>query len=351
MKNITPKNQGQKPAITPPANKKQVLGRGLSALLGEMATEVPIAGYQSSTPPADAAARNIDGTSFSAARDGSKNNMIAAMAGTGVVEQRKYREVSTASITPNPKQPRKNFNQEKLQELVESLKMRGVIQPLLVRPHPQNPDAYELVAGERRWRAAQMAGLHLVPVIVKDLDNAQTLELSLIENLHRDDLNAIEEAEAFQRLIDEFQHSHESLSKILGKSRSALTNDLRLLTLPSGVKELIRIGKLSAAHGRNLVGVPRADDLAMKVLAEQWSVRKLEQEVKNWKGASDDKATASKPMMGKDAQVKDIENKLEKILGLKVAVQLKKNKSAGAMTIWFDNGEQLTKVAQLLSKK
>ncbi|MDI9313209.1 MAG: ParB/RepB/Spo0J family partition protein [Hydrotalea sp.] len=330
------------PATTTPAlpARKQVLGRGLSALLGEMEREVPIPNQQ----PASGNQGN----------DGLRNNMVASMAAGGAADNRKYREVAVASITPNPKQPRKNFNSDKLQELVESLKLRGVIQPLLVRPHPNNAEAYELVAGERRWRAAQLAGLHLVPVIVKDLDNAQTLELSLIENLHRDDLNAIETAEAFQRLIDEFNHSHESLSKILGRSRSALTNDLRLLALPREVKELIKIGQLSAAHGRNLVGVDNAEGLARQVMAEQWSVRRLEQEVKHWKGNSEQTASGKdngKSATGRDPNLGDIENRLTKILGLRVMIKTKGGSKSGSMTIEFKDGGQLQKIIQLLTKK
>ena len=327
-----------KTTITPA--RKQVLGRGLSALLGEVATEVPINRQQPQS-----------GNDMAGQRDDMRASMVASMATNmgGASDNRKYREVAVSAITPNPKQPRKNFNSDKLQELVDSLKLRGVIQPLLVRPHPSNSDAYELVAGERRWRAAQMAGLHLVPVIVKDLDNAQTLELALIENLHRDDLNAIETAEAFQRLIDEFNHSHESLSKILGKSRSALTNDLRLLALPTKVKELIKIGQLSAAHGRNLVGVDRAEELALQVITEQWSVRRLEQEVKNWKGNG--KPTTTSKESGKDANLRDIENRLTKLLGLKVSMKTKPGKKSGSMTIEFTDGAQLQKIIQLLSKK
>ncbi|MGI9461796.1 MAG: ParB/RepB/Spo0J family partition protein [Alphaproteobacteria bacterium] len=299
-------------------SKKQVLGRGLSALLGEVAREVPI--------------------------NNEKNPQQATM-----VEHRKYREVPTANIVPNPKQPRKNFDNDKLQELVASLKKRGVIQPLIVRSVFGKKETYELVAGERRWRAAQMAELHLVPVIVKDLDNAQTLELSLIENLHRDDLNAIEAAEAFQRLIDEFHYSHESLSQILGKSRSALTNDLRLLGLTDGVKSLIKIGKLSAAHGRNLVGVEDGEKLAMQVVSEGWSVRKLEREVKHWKGVDNkDKKITS---VHQDADMKDIENRLMRLLGLKIKVKMKKGKSAGTIAIHFDNSTQLNKILQFFAKK
>ena len=321
------------PKSPPQTARRQVLGRGLSALLGEMEREVPITRQENNNT------------------EDRRNNMVASMAAGAMPDSRKYREVPVASITPNPKQPRKNFNSDKLQELVDSLKLRGVIQPLLVRPHPNNQDAYELVAGERRWRAAQLAGLHLVPVIVKDLDNAQTLELSLIENLHRDDLNAIETAEAFQRLIDEFKHSHESLSKILGKSRSALTNDLRLLALPRGVKELIKIGRLSAAHGRNLVGVENAEELATQVMAEQWSVRRLEQEVKNWKGDGKTTRATRGATAGKDPNVKDVENRLTKLLGLRVNIKTKAGQKSGSLTIEFGDGAQLQKIIQLLAKK
>lgn len=331
--------------------KKPVLGRGLSALLGEVAEEVIITPAGQTVVGNDRLAAQAGMVKSFASNNMAQNNIAGTIGNAGADMGKKYREMAIGIIHPNPHQPRKMFDSAKLQELVDSLKSRGVIQPLLVRPHPKTLGHYELVAGERRWRAAQLAGLHHIPVVVREVDNASSLELALIENLHRDDLNPIESAEAFQRLLDEFNHSHESLANILGKSRSTLTNDLRLLTLPKGVRELIAIGKLSAAHGRNLVGVAAAETLANKVLSEQWSVRRLEQEVKQWKDGG--KQTPSRGQASRDAQVGDVEHRLGKLLGLKTNLKVRRvgAEQVGQLTIHFQNSAQLQKVINLLMKR
>lgn len=345
-----------------PDNKKigrQPLGRGLSALLGEVATEVPISLDQPTSPALTTSAitNKTEHKDFSPNQTNSSTNIWSDHLGA-----KKYREVLVAQITPNPFQPRKNFDPAKLQELAESLKQRGLIQPLLVRPHPKKPDHYELVAGERRWRAAQMAGLHQIPVLLKSLDNATSLELALLENLHRDDLNAMEEAEAFDRLITQFKHSHESLADLLGRSRPALTNALRLLQLPLAVQELIRLNKLSAAHGRVLAGLDnqnRSENLALRAVAEHWSVRQLENNIKKRDGElSDSEALGHKVGMAKtsglkDNNILDIEQRLSRMLGLKAVLKVKKQGDdyKGQLLLNFASLDQLTKLFSKLTKK
>ncbi len=177
-------------------------------------------------------------------------------------------------IKANKNQPRKIFDDAPLQELVASIKIKGIIQPIIVRKLSDNN--YECVAGERRMRAAQIAGYHEIPAIIKQLNDTETLELGLLENIHRQDLNALEEAEALERLMREFDHTQESLANLIGRSRSSLANNLRLLTLPASVQELIHQGKISASHARNLVGRSGAEALALKIVNENLSVREVE---------------------------------------------------------------------------
>lgn len=177
-------------------------------------------------------------------------------------------------LFPSPFQPRKDFDEEALNALVESVKEKGVLQPLLVR---KKNGRFEIIAGERRWRASKLAGLQTVPVIVKDMDDKEVLEVALVENLLRENLSAIEEAEGFQRLIDEFSHTQEALAQIVGKSRSHVANTLRLLNLPDSVKDLVREGTLSAGHARALVGLDNAETLAKQIVAKDLNVRQVEE--------------------------------------------------------------------------
>jgi len=233
--------------------------------------------------------------------------------------RRPTRHVPTAQIHPGQFQPRRVFDGQALQGLADSIREKGVLQPLLVRPHRSIADAYELIAGERRWRAAQLVPLHEVPVIVKDLDDRDTLEVALIENLQREDLGALEEAEAYQRLMNEFRHSQEELGRVVGKSRSHVANTLRLLGAEGKVRLYLEDGRLSAGHARALLGAPEADALAERVVAQGLSVRQAEALVTKAK-APPQPATARKS----DPNTAALERELGDDLGLKVEIRAQK---------------------------
>ena len=186
------------------------------------------------------------------------------------------RTIDIGRISPNPEQPRRTFTDSSLDELAASIRENGVIQPLIVRKSPHDPDRYEIVAGERRWRAAQRAQLHEVPAIVRDLDDAEVLEIAIVENIQRADLNAMEEAGGYQQLMERFGHTQQALAQALGKSRSHVANFLRLLALPEAVQELVRSGELSAGHARALVTAAEPEALARRIVAEGLSVRQAE---------------------------------------------------------------------------
>lgn len=220
--------------------KRKSLGRGLGALLGDAEFNIDEALNDTPTQSAQAPDDRVD----------------------------------VNLLFPSPFQPRKDFDEEALNALVESVKEKGVLQPLLVR---KKNGRFEIIAGERRWRASKLAGLQTVPVIVKDMDDKEVLEVALVENLLRENLSAIEEAEGFQRLIDEFSHTQEALAQIVGKSRSHVANTLRLLNLPDSVKDLVREGTLSAGHARALVGLDNAETLAKQIVAKDLNVRQVEE--------------------------------------------------------------------------
>ena len=244
--------------------------------------------------------------------------------------------VSVSNLHPGKYQPRHSFGDEQLRDLSESIREKGVLQPLLVRPHPDQVGAFEIIAGERRWRAAQMAQVHEVPVIIRDFDDKETLEVALVENLQRQDLSALEEADGYHRLMHEFSHTQEQLAQALGKSRSHVANTLRLLTLPGDVKDLLEAGELSAGHARCLVGVTGAADLAKQVVSKGLNVRQTEQLVKAG-GAVAAKPKAAKPV--KDSDTIALEHDLANMLGLKVAIQDKGGR--GQVVIHYDSLEQL----------
>jgi len=246
------------------------------------------------------------------------------------------RSVAVGHLHPGKYQPRHNFGDEQLRDLSESIREKGVLQPLLVRPHPQHDGEFEIIAGERRWRAAQMAQIHQVPVIVRDFDDKETLEVALVENLQRQDLSALEEADGYHRLMHEFSHTQEQLARALGKSRSHVANTLRLLTLPGDVKDLLEAGDLSAGHARCLVGVSGAVDLAKEVVRKGLNVRQTEQLVKAG-GAVSTKPKAAKP--AKDSDTVALEHDLANMLGLKVQIQDKRGR--GQVVIHYETLEQL----------
>jgi ParB family transcriptional regulator, chromosome partitioning protein len=251
-------------------------------------------------------------------------------------------------LEPNPQQPRLDFKREELDSLADSIRQKGVIQPLIVRRKPGR-DVYEIVAGERRWRAAQLAQLHEVPVVVRDLDDTEVLEVAIIENIQREDLNAIEEALGFRQLMTRFGHTQEKLAEALSKSRSHVANLLRLLTLPTDVQDMVREGRISAGHARALIGSPQAAELAAQVVAKGLSVREVE---KLMKASSTAKSVETKSAKGpeKDADTRVLEADLSANLGMKVRIDHGSGGEGGQVTIRYDSLDDLDLLCQLLSK-
>ena len=245
-------------------------------------------------------------------------------------------------VYANPSQPRKNFNQELLNELSESIKEQGIIQPILVRK--KSEDKYEIVAGERRWRAAQLAKIHEVPVIVLNIDNKKSLEFAILENIQRSDLNGIEEALGYENLVKKFGYSQETLSKILGKSRSHIANTLRLAVLPEEIKKMISDGLLTAGHARCLVNIPDNIKLAKTIVNKNLSVRQAEFLVKKEQVFSSSKKIRTN---SKDTNIKSLESDLELLMGIKVDIKNKKSNS-GEIKFSYKNLEQLNKIISVL---
>jgi ParB family chromosome partitioning protein len=234
--------------------------------------------------------------------------------------------------------PRKDFRDEELAELADSIRTKGLVQPIVVRPDAST-GGYEIVAGERRWRASQKAGLHSVPVIVRDLSDQEVLELAIIENVQRADLNAIEEAAGYRDLIERFSYSQEQVSEIIGKSRSHVANTLRLLKLPDGVQTLVQDGKLTAGHARALIGHPDAEVLAQRVIDADMNVREVEALVQGGGPIGEAGSTGRKPRE-KDPDTRAFEKELQDILGLKVEIKRGSGES-GHLMIKFSNFDQL----------
>ena len=245
-------------------------------------------------------------------------------------------------VYANPSQPRKNFNQELLNELSESIKEQGIIQPILVRK--KSEDKYEIVAGERRWRAAQLAKIHEVPVIILNIDDKKSLEFSILENIQRSDLNGIEEALGYDNLVRKFAYSQEALSKILGKSRSHIANTLRLAGLPDEIKKMISDGLLTAGHARCLVNVPDNVKLARIIINKNLSVRQAEFLVKKEQVFSGSKKIKKN---NKDTNIKSLESDLGLLMGIKVDIKNKKNNS-GEIKFSYKNLDQLNKIISVL---
>ncbi len=281
-------------------NKKKGLGRGLSALFGD---EKP--------------------------QDKSQ-------------EINKSNTVSISDLSRNPYQPRQHFNVEKLNELVKSIKKNGIIQPIAVRPNKSENGKYEIVAGERRWIAAQRAGIHEIPVTILDLSDVESLEVAIVENIQRDDLSSIEEARGYQRLSEEFNYDHESISKLMSKSRSHISNTLRLLTLPEDIIAMLEEKSLTSGQARPLIGLANASSIAEEIVANNYSARKVEYIVKS-------KKVSKSKNYNNDVNVLKTQERIEKILGLKVKIINKKNNS-GSITISYKDLDQFELVANLLSK-
>ncbi len=279
--------------------KKKGLGRGLSALFGDEKPKDKI-------------------------KETSQNN-----------------NVSIGDLSRNPYQPRQIFHEEKLEELANSIKKNGVIQPIAVRPSKSEKGKYEIIAGERRWLAAQKAGLHEIPVTILDLSDVESLEVAIVENIQRDDLNPIEEARGYQRLHEEFKYDHESISKLMSKSRSHISNTLRLLTLPSDVISMLEEGTLSAGQARPLIGISNASSIAEEIVSKNYSARKVEYLTRNKKGNFKEKLI--------DTNILKAQERIEKQLGLKVSILNKKNNS-GKISIEYKDLDQFELISDLLTK-
>lgn len=294
--------------------EKKGLGRGLSALLADMApVEEPRADGRAPAAPAPSDRIPID------------------------------------RIRANPNQPRRDFDEKELQDLAASLREKGVIQPLILRPHPIEPETWEIVAGERRWRAAQMAGLHDLPAVVRSLSDAEVLELAIIENVQRADLNPLEEAQGYRQLMDRFGHTQERLAEALGKSRSHIANLLRLLTLPESVLELLRAGRLTAGHARALVTATNPEALARQVVDRDLSVRQTEQLARAAAPGTAGPRPGPKPAV-KDADTRALEEDLTAALRLKVTIDHRPGKQSGELKIRYANLEELDGICQILSR-
>ena len=253
----------------------------------------------------------------------------------------KGNKVPISDLNRNPYQPRQNFSEEKLEELANSIRKNGIIQPIAVRPSKTADGKYEIVAGERRWLAAQRAGLHDIPVTILDLSDVESLEVAIVENIQRDDLNPIEEARGYKRLNDEFKYDHESISKLMSKSRSHISNTLRLLTLPSDVIAMLEEGTLTSGQARPLIGISNASSIAEEIVSKNYSARKVEYIVRNKKGNKAEKKI--------DTNILKVQERIEKILGLRVNILNKKNNS-GKITIEYKDLEQFELVSELLTR-
>ncbi len=263
--------------------------------------------------------------------------------------RRPDRVLPIESLIPNPDQPRRSFTQEQLEELAASIRAKGIIQPIIVRPDPRQDGKFEIVAGERRWRAAQIAKLHEVPVLIREFDDTEVLEVAIIENIQRADLNAIEEAAGYRQLMFKFGHTQEKLAEALGKSRSHIANLMRLLNLPESVQTLVSDGRLSAGHARALITAPDPAALAQSVVAKGLSVRETEKLVKDGLPSKRKKAPDGAFQMDKDADTRALEGDLSAALGMKVRIDHSPGQDAGRVTISYDTLEQLDALCRILS--
>lgn len=304
--------------------KPRGLGRGLSALLGDEDVAAAVA-----PPPAESTSREAPAA-------------------------RPPLSLPIGHLKPGKMQPRTTF--DGLESLVESVKEFGLLQPILVRPIAGQSNEYEIVAGERRWRAAQRAQLHDVPVVVRNMGDQDALQLGLIENLQRSDLTAIDEAQAFRRLVDEFSQTHDEIAKTVGKSRPHVANTLRLLELPPSIHEMVRLGQLSAGQARALIGVPDPVAMAERALREQLTVRELERLAGDQKGRSPTKgrgpqAEASKSASAKSADTRALERRIEEALGLKADLRLRGLGEQSLLTLEIRDFDQLDAVVGRLTRR
>ena len=265
---------------------------------------------------------------------------LSSLIGETKVETPKN-QLSISDLIPNKYQPRKIFDEDNLNDLTNSIKERGILQPIIVRKSNDDKSKFEIIAGERRWLAAQKAGLHTVPVVITEADDLKSLEFAIVENVQRHDLNPLEEAQGYKRLIDEFNYDQEKVSKFIGKSRSHITNSLRLLTLPLEVIKLIETQKLTAGHAKILVGLENSSFVANKIVEKKLSVRQAESFVKIFKNKR------QKPNNVKDVNIKDLEISVSNKIGLNVLIKNKKN-NKGKITFEYKGLDQLNKIIDII---
>ncbi len=261
---------------------------------------------------------------------------------------RGQRRAATSSLRPNARNPRRNFSEAELDELTASLRERGMIQPIVARPVRGAPDAFEIIAGERRWRAAQRAGLHEVPVVIIEATDEESLQLAIIENVQRADLNPLEEAEGYRALVEDYNHTQDDIAKMVGKSRSHVANTLRLLKLPSSIRSYIVKGKLDAGHARMLIGQPNAEKLAEEIVARGLNVRQVE-EIARQESGRNGKSHSRKRSAEKSADTLALEKRLSDALGLVVSIDARGER--GVVSIRYRNLDQLDDLARRLQKK
>ena len=265
---------------------------------------------------------------------------LSSLIGETKIEASKN-QLSISDLIPNKYQPRKIFDEDNLNDLTNSIKERGILQPIIVRKSNDDKSKFEIIAGERRWLAAQKAGLHTVPVVITEADDLKSLEFAIVENVQRHDLNPLEEAQGYKRLIDEFNYDQEKVSKFIGKSRSHITNSLRLLTLPLEVIKLIETQKLTAGHAKILVGLENSSFVANKIVEKKLSVRQAESFVKIFKNKR------QKPNNVKDANIKDLEISVSNKIGLNVLIKNKKN-NKGKITFEYKGLDQLNRIIDII---
>ena len=265
---------------------------------------------------------------------------LSSLIGETKVETPKN-QLSISDLIPNKYQPRKIFDEDNLNDLTSSIKERGILQPIIVRKSNDDKSKFEIIAGERRWLAAQKAGLHTVPVVITEADDLKSLEFAIVENVQRHDLNPLEEAQGYKRLIDEFNYDQEKVSNFIGKSRSHITNSLRLLTLPLEVIKLIETQKLTAGHAKILVGLENSSFVANKIIEKKFSVRQAESFVKIFKNKR------QKLNNVKDANIKDLEISVSNKIGLNVLIKNKKN-NKGKITFEYKGLDQLNKIIDII---
>ncbi|MGB1026623.1 MAG: ParB/RepB/Spo0J family partition protein, partial [Rhodospirillaceae bacterium] len=302
-----------------PAYRRRRLGRGLSALLGEDPEEQTAAPMEAMTEDPSAPPRQI----------------------------------AVSSLQPNPYQPRREFNPEAMEELTDSIRRNGVLQPILVRPNPHVPGAYQIIAGERRWRAAQEAQLHEVPIVIRDLTDRDALEIALVENLQRQDLTPLEEGEGYRKLMDEFSHTQEDLATVVGKSRSHIANTLRLLQLPDEVKEMLTKKLITAGHARALLTSGDPVSMAEQVVIRGLNVRQTEKLVQEAANDSGDEPSGKRRKSKGDGPTKDadtlaLERDVSNALGLTVSIDFKGR--GGTMTIAYESLAQLDDIVNRLTR-